>query len=311
MNKKTSNSKNNALEMPKSTAKKKASTSSKKHIADRVIEFVGAVDDPSLKGRYDALMGVGRPVDDLLASYTELLKESAKVARANIANLVAKEGADLKLQVSRVAVRSFHDLDFSVLEARKEIAKYGKAGYDGVGAVRFCSVPDPETGVAMIAMDAITLYTGSPIPTKPVQRRRRAAYDDGIEHARSVTFNLSDRATVKAAIASLFYPPLTRLPSGDPFDAADHSFAKGSNPTERAFVTLMCRSQLPSKKMLIGFGAGKSVMAGVLERIKFLAGQKCKGTPAVVHLDLVPHFWFDELRRLELHHLSVPTIRLR
>ena len=157
----------------------------------------------------------------------------------------------------------------------------------------------------------MTLYTGSPLPTKPVRRRRRAAYGDEIEHAVSVTFNWSDRATVKAALASLFYPPLTRLPIGDPFDDEDQRFAKGSKQAERALVALMCRSQLPSKKMLMGFGAGKSVMDGALGRLDYLVKEQCKGKPAVVHRDLVPHFWFSELRRLELHHLTVPTIRLR
>lgn len=305
------NSKKTGLKGSKNTAKKKRSISSKKPIADRVIELVRAVGDPTLKDRYNAIMGVGRPVDDDLASYTELLKEAAKVALAGIASSMVKEGADLSLQVSRVAVRPFSDLDFSVLEARKVAAKYGKAGYDGIGAVRFCPVPHAETGEAMIAMDVVDLYSGSPHPTRPVRRRRRAAGGDGVEHAMSVTFNLSDQATLKAALASLFYPPLTRLPIGDPFDEEDQPFAKGSNPTERALVTLMCRSQLPSKKMLIGFGAGKSVMAGVHERIKYLVDQKCKGNPAVVHQDLVPHFWFNELRRLRLDHLSVPSIRLR
>ena len=60
-----SNSTKIGLEEFKNIAKKKASKSSKKPIADRVIEFVKAVDDPTLKDRYDAIMGVGRPVDDV------------------------------------------------------------------------------------------------------------------------------------------------------------------------------------------------------------------------------------------------------
>ena len=292
--------------------KKNTSTSSKKPIADRLIELVGTVGDPSLTGKYHSIMGIGRPLEDALASYTPLLKESAKVAVANIANSMVKDGADLHLKVSRVAVRAVSDLDFSVLEARKEIASYGKAGYDGIGAVRFCPVPDFETGATMMAVDAVTLYTGNPSPTAPGRRRRRrAAWGDGIEHAPSDTFHSNDRAMVGKALASIFYPPLTGLPIADPFKNVDQSFAKGCKPSERALVTLMCRSQLPVKKMLLGFGAGKSVLDGVLGRLDYLVKEQCKGKPSVVHRDLVPHFWFNELRRLDLEHLTVPTIRLR
>ncbi|PHR01010.1 MAG: hypothetical protein COB31_09380, partial [Erythrobacter sp.] len=174
-----------------STATKKNSAASET-ISDRVLKFVKAIEDPLLKDRYDALMGIGGPVEEALSSYSALLKQSAKEALASIENSMVKEGADLKLQVSRVAVQPTSDLDFPVLEARKAIAKYGKAGYDGIGAVRLCPVPDPETGVTMIAMDAVTLYTGSPPASRPVRRRRRASFGDGLEHAASITFNLSD-----------------------------------------------------------------------------------------------------------------------
>ncbi|MXO48924.1 hypothetical protein GRI69_11715 [Erythrobacter vulgaris] len=295
----------------KVSKKKKTSTSSKKTISDRVLKFVKSVEDASVKAQYEALMGVGRPVDIALASYTDVLKEGAKVALAGLGTSIVKEGADLKLQVSRIAMRPFADPDFSVVEARKVPAKYGKAGYDGFGSVRFCPVPHPDTGADMIAMDTVVLYSGSPPPSRPVRRRRRAAIGDGVDHAATVTFTLNDLAAVKAALASMFYPPLARLPNGDPFEDEGQHFAQGSKPAERALMALMCRSQLPAKKMLNGFGAGKSVIDGVQGHLKYLVDQRCKGTPSVIHQDLVPPFWFGELHRLGLDHLSVPTIRLR
>ena len=296
---------------PKQTTKKKAATSSGKPIADRVLELAKAASDPTLKDRYDAIMGVSRPVDDVLASYTELLKDGAKIALAGLKNSVVKEGADLKLQVSRVAVQPFSDLDFSVVDARKVSAKYGKDGFDGIGAVRFCPVPDLDTGADMIAMDTVVLYTGDPPPSRPGRHRRRAASGDGVDHAVPGTLNWDDRVAIKAALASILYPPLARLPSGDPFQDEERPFAKGSKQAERALVSLMCRSQLPTKKMLIGFGAGKSVIDWVQGHLKYLVGQRRKGNPAVIHQDLVPAFWLGELRRLEINHLSVPSIRLR
>lgn len=305
--------KNISKKLDTNTSKKVQTNSSlpKLSLFDRILKFADTTEGAAPRAQYEALFAISRPVDDALASNTNLLKEGAKVALAGLENSMLSKGADLKLQISRIKVCLFDDLDFSVLEARKVIGKYGKDGYDGIGAVRFCPVPHPETGATVIAMDAVTLYTGSPSPSRPIRRRRRASFGDEIERASSVTFNLSDRATVKAALASLFYPPLSRLPIRDPFENEGQRFAKGNSQTERALVTLMCRSQLPVKKMLIGFGAGKSVMDGAQSRIEYLLKEKCKGSPEVLHRDLVPHFWFGELRRLGLDHLSVPTIRLR
>ncbi|RXZ64252.1 hypothetical protein [Pelagerythrobacter rhizovicinus] len=307
----TKKTKSTKLGAKASRSDKKSRTSSTKPIAERLLQFVEAADDPPLMDRYDALMGVGRPVDDVLASYRDLFKEGAKVGLASIERSMVKEGADLKFQVSRIAIRPFADPDFSIADARKVPAKYGSAGYDGIASVRFCPVPHPDTGADMIAMDTVVLYSGNPPPSRPVRRRRSPAATDGVDHAASVTFNLNDGAAVKAALASIFYPPLAHLPIGDPFEDKDKRFAKGSKQAERALVTLMCRSQLPVKKMLIGFGAGKSIVDGVHGRLEYLLKERCKGTPALVHRDLVPHFWFGELRRLELHHLSVPEIKLR
>ena len=77
--------------------RKKTSTSSKKPIANRLIELIGAVGDTSLNDQYYSMMGIGRPLEDALASYTALLNESAKDARARISSSMVKDGADLHL----------------------------------------------------------------------------------------------------------------------------------------------------------------------------------------------------------------------
>lgn len=295
----TKNTKKNAIAFPKNS------------VADRVLQYVGAADHPDLRNRYSALFGDIRPVDVALASYTDLLKEGAKGALASLSSLMATEGGELKFQVNRIAVGPSAKPDFSVGDARKVAAEYGRAGYDGIAEVRFCPVPDPGTGADMIAMDAVALFTGNPTPTYLGKRRRRTKAADGVQRSAVRAFSLNDEAAVNAALAAIFHPPLTRLPTGDPFEQEGQSFAKGSKQAERALVTLMCRSQLPVKKMLIGFGAGKSIVDGVHGRIEYLLKEQCKGTPPLVHRDLVPHFWFGELRRLELHHLSVPEIKLR
>ena len=62
--------------------------------------------------------------------------------------------------------------------------------------------------------------------------------------------------------------------------------------------------------MLIGFGAGKALVSGVSSRIGYLNKEARKGRTEIIHPDLIVHFWFDELRRLGLDHLSVPAIKL-
>lgn len=291
--------------------KKNARTSAKKPIADRVLQYAHAPEDTELWKRYGALFGTGRPVDVALASHTDLLKQGCDAALRSYLALADTEPFEMKLHINRIAIRPFADLDFSVVDARKIAANYGKVGYDGSAAVRFCPIPDPQTGAGMMALDLVALIHGNPVPIVYSHRRKRPAVYDDVQRACVSTFLSSDEKALKFAYAQMFTPLLTRLPKPDPFDEESEKFAKGCGPSERAFVTQMCRSQLPVKKMLIGIGAGKSVLDGAIGRMDYLIKAACKGTEEVLHRDLVPHFWFDELRRLELDHLSVPKIKLR
>jgi hypothetical protein len=284
------------------------SNTKKAPIAERLMHFAQAQEDAGRVKRYEAVLGHDRPVDVPLASFSALMREGAAIARSNLSASLAPDDGHLKYQVNRVAICSIEKVAFSVAEARKIATQYGRAGYDGFATVRFSPVPDPDTGAEMMAVDVVVLFCGTPEPKK-ISRRRRPAVD-GVERSVIETIALSDRAAVKAAIAAMFYPPLTRTPSGDPLDAEGVKFRKGSNQLERALVTLMCRSQLPAKKMLVGFGAGKAIVDAAYSRIDYLLKEKCKGMPEFLHRDLVAHFWFDELRSLELHHLSVPKITL-
>ena len=297
---------NNSSKSPKL---KEVKTKPKKApIAERLMNFAKADEDSGRAKRYEAVLGRDRPVDVPLASYAELFRRGAAVARSNLATSLAPDEGHLKYQVNRVAICSIENVAFSVAEARKVAAKYGREGYDGFAAVRFSPFPDPDTGAEMMAVDVVVLFCGTPERKKTSRRRRPAV--DGVKRSVVKTIAFKDRAAVKAAIAAMFYPPLTRTPSGDPLDVDGVKFRKGSNQLERALVTLMCRSQLPAKKMLVGFGAGKAIVDAAYSWIDYLLKEKNKGMPEFLHRDLVAHFWFDELRRLELHHLSVLKITL-
>ncbi|GGD64867.1 hypothetical protein GRI62_11715 [Erythrobacter arachoides] len=263
---------------------------------------------PGISEQYQAVLGTGRPVAAPLASYGEMLREGAGIALAGLRNTVPK-GEDLMLQVSRVAIQPFDALNFSLADVRKVAAKYDKEGYDGLAGARFCSVPEVETKIPLMAMDVVALYFGNP-PTK-IRRgpRRRFVATDSIERSTALTISLNDQRALRAALAAIFYPPLTRTPTGDLLDDNNDRFIKGGSPMERAFVTLMCRSQVSLKKSLIGFGAGKAVVAGAVGHIEHLQRKGCKGRVEVIHRDLVPHFWHSELKRLGFEHLALPMIR--
>ena len=284
---------------------------SKKTAVDRLMVYVKASEGPPLVDQYGALLGTARPVDVPLASHTELLKEGAKEAFHGLGSSIVRDGAEIQFQVSRIAVRRLDDLIFPIVDARKVATEYGKRGYDGIAGVRLSPLPDADTGEAKIALDVVAIYSADPNAPPSTRLRKKQAALGYIQRSGTETFSLNDTRKVKEALAAIFYPPLTRLPPGDDVYDEKRSFAKGSVQGERALVALMCRSQLPISKMLIGFGAGQAVVKSVNAHIDQHMKEACKGKAGVLHRDHVPHFWFDELRRLGLDHLSVPRIKLR
>lgn len=112
-------------------------------------------------------------------------------------------------------------------------------------------------------------------------------------------------------VRSMLSPPFNQLPQGDHLQTSSGAFHHFANNGDRALMTFMCRAQLPVRKALMHFGAGKPIIAGALAKMDHALKLLCKAAPEILHEDAVSHFLFSELRRLDMEDFSVPIVKLR
>ena len=196
-----------------------------------------------------------------------------------------------------------------VPQARKAAQVYKRAKVDGVAGVRLCAVPDPETGDICIGTDVVALFGGNGARTKVGNALQRARTRLGMGRSDIEWLSRDDLDAVSAAFSSIFDAPWPGLSVPDSFNPGA-AFNEASSPGLRALITLMCRSQLSLRRMLIYFGDAKPICKGAIGTVEHALKMQCTQDPEILHRDLIPHFWFAELRRLGLDHMSVPAIKL-
>lgn len=279
-------------------------------IEDRIIRYARAEGLDDVSDAYNALMGHKRPVDQAICSNVNLL---AACQESIVDTFLCKLGSDateVGVQVTRVSMVSANRALIDVPEARKAAQVYKRAKVDGVAGVRLCAVPDPETGDVIIATDVVALFGGNGVRTKVSNALQRARMPLGMGRSDIEWLSRDDPHAVSAAFKSIFGAPWTQLPNTDPFFNPRAAFNEASPSGLRALITLMCRSQLTLRRMLIYFGDAKPICTGAIGTVEHALMTQCKGDPEILHRDVIPHFWFDELKRLGLDRMSVPAIKL-
>lgn len=281
---------------------------------ERTIRAVKASDSTELQSQYGALLGLARPPEEVMVCNEPILKALvrgvAQAAKAHASDAVCPIG----LQIVRVAVSPGSEAKIDVVAARKCVALYKKMSPDVICAVRVCPIPSLSDPYKFdMATDLAVLFFGNEVgsPFRRSIRRSRAYREVRQSDIRWVDVN--DKTVLRSAVKELLMPPYMALPAVSLFDDPPKSveWAEDSNKGLRRLVTLMCRSQLPLKRMVHATGAGKHVVAGPMTAAEHALKQQCKTAPAVLHRDEIPHFWFAELRRLGFDDISVPFMKLR
>ena len=275
-----------------------------------MIEYVGASASPELSAKYAALCGAARPVAKPLASDRALMREVELGLGRDLQNRLAGNPSEVGLQVTRLGVVPGNAAVISVMEVRKAKAWYERAKVDGFAAVRFCPVPQADSAVPGIAVDLVTIVFGHDARAKLASAAACSRGPDRFERSSVGWVDGDDTDEIEMALASMFSPPFHCLPQWDPFRDLGDCFDARCESGLRTLITLMCRSQLPLKKLLIGLGGGKRMVKRATADVDDSLKVRCKSEPEIVHQDEIPHFWSSELRRLGWDHISVPIVKL-
>lgn len=268
----------------------------------RMEQYQSASDDT--KRKYEALRGIGLPVDDLVASNRVAMDMIAASAAKAVRKHVKAGSLELGFQVTRLGIVDGGAAEISVSDVRKLGSIYKRAGVDAIGAPRVCPVLQPDSATPGLAVDFCSLFFGKGAAGKLANAEYRERYRGGPTRSAVEMLDPRKGSSVKLAFLRMLNAPLGSLPPGEAHD-------EDGVGDVGAFVTLMARSQLRLNKTLVLVGAGKPIMNAITGGLDHTRRKACKEADEVVHIDTLVHFLFAEVRRLGMHDIAVPIVRYR
>lgn len=291
-----------------------AEPAARKTLCDRVLEFANASEAPQLRQKYEAIFGISRPIDDVLAANQFLLKKMVPLASSALDAHVIAHPYPVFRQVTRVEITPGSNAEVSVIAARKAAKIYERAGVDVIAAVRLRPVPhETDANDFALSVELEALFFGENAEAKVAAKARTSRPPPGVIRSSAQRIDSGDTTALSAAIDRLLKPNFTGLPLEDLFNdpPPPPNWSGSTQRGLRAYVMLMALAQLPLKKMLVLHGAGGPIFAQAIAEAKRALKAACKAAPPVVDRDGVPHFFFPELRRIGLDDVSVPLVKLR
>ena len=278
-------------------------------LSSRLITYGGALALPERAERYETLCGAARPVTKAIASDCVAMDELKNAIAADIRKQFAGIPTRIGIHVARLGVFNGAAVDVSLDEVKKGGLLYKNAGVDGISTIRFCSVPQDDLAVTGIAVDLITLVWGDNADRLVFASTHRKRRTDIFSRAPMQWWEPDDPDGLDLALDMMFSPPFDGLPFLDPTNGELVRFDAQSDPGLRELLTLMCRSQVQLSKMMVGYRSGKGIIKRALIRVDELMVRRCKSVREILTQEEIPHFWFAEVRRLELNHISVPIVK--
>lgn len=283
---------------------------------ERILAFARCGEDGHAGAIYSAIIGLEGSITDLsLANFSQMERLEEAVAAALLARF-AQTNDQWAIRSTLADVVPGSKVVIDVPKARAALRFYAKAEVNTIMTVLPAPVPlasDP-TGFGM-AVEARALVFG-PNAQAIMQRAdiKSRIRGTGSRSATSmVWYQPNDAAALKKELRNMFRPSWIQLPllEGAQEAAPPDGWNKASARRLRGLVTLMTRSMLPTKKALGFVGEGKSMAVGAITAAEIGMKKACRSSRPPVHPDGLPHFWFDELRRLGLTDVAVPLIKLR
>lgn len=279
-------------------------------IASRLIRYVEATDLPEIAVKYEASLGYARPVRLALASDLVACNVLKDGLSAEVRDRLAKTPTGFGLQVARAGVVSGSAARISLQGILKAKKLYERAGIDGFSGVRLCAVPLEDPTHMGIALDLVTFMIGTESDRLVYASTVRSRTPEAFAKTSIQWWEPDDLEGLDVALNRMFCAPFNRLPDCDQTLGEGCDFDPRSESGLRALIVLMCRSQVQLSKMMVGYGSGKAMLSRAFTNVKSAMAERCKAASEILSDEEIIHFWFAELRRLELDDISVPIIRL-
>ncbi len=277
----------------------------------KVLQFVGAIDDPAVREPYDSLIGRTCPPEGFLSSN---IIESERLGLG----LAAAMQRHIFDNPGLVAVKTRH-LGTSpgskpIVDVPAIRKMMNTKDVDTISAIDLYAVPEPNDPSGFgIAIDVRTVQFGPNVQYGRISRPYNRRCQD-FPYAGSVSGDIPeymDETALRDAFKRLVEPRWTVPIAEEREDSRCYPTNWNEGRAFRAFVMLQIWSMLPIDKRLFASGTGKPILDAELGFAKDRLSTARKGSANPIHRDGIPHFWFGEVHRLNVMGSSVPQVKLR
>lgn len=283
---------------------------------DRILAFARCGDDEHTRAVYSAIIGLDGSFTELSMANFGQMERIEEAVVAALSARIAQTNEQWAVRSTLVEVVPGSKVVIDVPKARTTLRFYAKAEVNTIMTVIAAPVPlssDP-TGFGMaVATRALVFSANARAMVQRADTKSRIRSTGSCSPISTAWYEPNDEAALKKVLRDMSRPSLTQLPLLDGAQEATlpDGWNKPSARRLRGLTTLMTRSMLPTKKALGLVGEGKSIVVGPITTAEVAMKKARRFDRPPVHPDGLPHFWFEELRRLGLTDMTVPLIKLR
>jgi len=285
-------------------------------LLDRLISFINPPPGSNVGQAYAAIAGEGIPINELLASHLPATKMISEAIIEGLKKQANDTAIDIGFRNVKIGTLSPAEVEIDVNGLRKDAELYRKAEVDVIAAIRLQPVPwnDDPLGFGLeIALTFLFFGPNARASIAAVEAKRRAPRKAKHRTLAPIEWiDASDETAIAGAVqsvvgVSLLGPKIADLEAAGGVPAGWKAHAASG---KRALVTLSILSMLPLRKKLIAAGGGKPMLTAALASAEHRLAVATRGREPIVHRDGIPHFWFQEFKRLSLDNIAVPLVML-
>lgn len=288
----------------------------KKSVVERILEFGQVGENLHASSVCHAILGDAGSIVDMSLANQAQMSGILSMAQESVCRYLGENELEWGVQRTRFGVVSGSSAEIDVPRIRKASRFYALAGVDAIVMVVPGPVPlESDRSGFGIALDAYTFVFGPDARSRIHRAEVKSRAHRTASHSRHPMrwYEASEQDALKTELTNMFRPSLIKVPTvdGDKESALPEDWNSRQSRQLRGYVTLMMRSMQPLKKSVVLIGEGRTLMVGAIAQAEENMKKARRGSEPAVHPDGLPHFWFQQLRRLGLDNISVPLIKLR
>jgi hypothetical protein len=270
---------------------------------------------PETLAIYDAILGLGEPLDLVTASNGGESEAITNDLLDRLMRYLEDHPSEVALVSRPLGTTPAFSPVLNIKEARKKMAVPKRASINAISGLCIRSIPGDILADVNFQFEQRALVFGPDVRdvaariAVPMRGRRVVHGGQG-----DISWcDVNDRDWMKRIISSIIAPNFasSRPDRGNGDAALRPGWNDDRARAERDLIELLLQALLPMRKKLMASGAGLPMLAAALAQSDYRLTTALKGRKPALHRDRLIQFVAGELQRLGMSHVSIPIVEHR